>query len=76
MCTWRWFGATVSQCSIEQRLTACPVSQPAPTVPLPILADHVASTLLNLLRWWLEHDRPYTPREMDEMFVALVRGTV
>jgi hypothetical protein len=45
---------------------------PAPAVPLPILADYVAGAFLSLLRWWLEHQRPYTPEQMHAIFQQVV----
>lgn len=41
-------------------------------VPLPILVDYVANSVLTLLRWWLDHDMPYSPEQMDEFFYHLV----
>ncbi|MGQ0603553.1 MAG: TetR/AcrR family transcriptional regulator [Anaerolineales bacterium] len=42
-----------------------------PSVPLPIMAYQMASALLALLRWWLDHNMPHTPEAMDEMFQRL-----
>jgi len=39
---------------------------------LPILADYVAGAFLSLLRWWLEHQRPYPPEQMHAIFQQLV----
>ena len=41
-------------------------------VPLPILVDYVANSVLTLLRWWLDHDMPYSPEQMDEFFYKMV----
>jgi AcrR family transcriptional regulator len=46
------------------------------TVPLPVLSDYVAGTLLTLLRWWLDHRMPYTPEQMDAYFHRLIMPTV
>lgn len=51
--------------------TLLPSDQPA-TIPLPMLANHIAATLGTLLRWWLAADMPYTPAEMDEYFHRLI----
>jgi hypothetical protein len=41
-------------------------------VPMPILANHISGTLINLLRWWVENRMPYSPFEMDEYFQKLI----
>jgi hypothetical protein len=33
-----------------------------------LLALFLTGGLMALLRWWLENDMPYTPREMDAFF--------
>ncbi|HEV3470176.1 MAG TPA: TetR-like C-terminal domain-containing protein, partial [Pyrinomonadaceae bacterium] len=38
----------------------------------PVLANYLASEVVGLLRWWLDHDTPHTPERMDEIFHALV----
>lgn len=53
---------------IEQVL---PDGQLAP-VPPPVMANYLAGALLNLLTWWIDHDMPYPPERMDEIFQALV----
>ncbi len=45
-------------------------------VPLTIVANHLISSLLTLLWWWVEHDRPYPPERMDEVFQRLTGPTV
>lgn len=57
---------------IEQKLTSLLSNQPPPSVPISILSSYLAGELLGLLRWWLEHDMPYSPERMDEIFHALV----
>lgn len=56
----------------EQRLLASSKYNPASKIPLPILANHLAGSLIALLRWWLDNNRPYTPEQMDEIFHTLV----
>jgi AcrR family transcriptional regulator len=43
------------------------------TLPLPldILAQHAAGSLLSLLIWWLEHDLPHSPDYMAHVFHTL-----
>ncbi len=42
-----------------------------PLVPLPVMANFLAGSLLTLLTWWLDNDVPYPPARMDEMFQRL-----
>ena len=37
-------------------------------VPLPILANFITGSFLNLLKWWLENKRVYSPEQMDEFY--------
>ena len=46
------------------------------TVPVPVVATFFASTLQTLLRWWLDNEMPYSPEEMNEMFMRLVMGGI
>jgi AcrR family transcriptional regulator len=58
--------------SLEAELTALLADGPQPSVPLPILSNYLASEILTLLKWWLDHNMPYPPARMDEIFHALV----
>ncbi|MBV9790405.1 MAG: TetR/AcrR family transcriptional regulator [Chloroflexi bacterium] len=42
-------------------------------VPNAALAHYLAGSFFALLRWWLDHDAPYTAAQMENMFQALVR---
>lgn len=44
----------------------------ASEVPLPLLAEHIAGTLTNLISWWLAHHQPCSPREMEDYFHRLL----
>ena len=44
----------------------------SPTLPVPILANFLAVELFALLKWWLDHEMPYTPERMDEIYHQLV----
>lgn len=44
----------------------------APAIPIPILANYVATELFALLKWWLDERMPYPPARMDQIFHALV----
>ncbi len=45
-------------------------------VPREIAAHHLVSSFLTLLKWWLDHDMPYTAEQMDEMFKQLNKPTI
>jgi AcrR family transcriptional regulator len=40
-------------------------------VPLQVITNFLAGSLLTMIIWWLEDKKPYTPQEMDDMFNAL-----
>lgn len=40
-------------------------------VPLPILGSFVTGSFLNLLKWWLENKRIYSPEQMNEFFLKV-----
>jgi AcrR family transcriptional regulator len=40
-------------------------------IPLPVITNFLAGSLLTMILWWLEQEKPYTPEQMDEMFNAL-----
>jgi len=41
-------------------------------VPIPVLSHYIASEIIALLKWWLDHNMPYTPERMDEIFHNLI----
>ena len=49
-------------------------SKPKPGSPVPpeIAAHHLVSSFLSLIRWWLEHDRPYPAERMGQVYAELV----
>ena len=57
--------------TIEQALATSVVEQRAPFVPLPVASEYLAGAFLNLLKWWLEAEIPYSPEQMDAMFQQL-----
>jgi hypothetical protein len=40
-------------------------------IPVAVASQYLAGALLNLLKWWLEADMPYTPPQMDQIFQQL-----
>jgi AcrR family transcriptional regulator len=68
------------QAYLSRRIEADLVAQlpggEQPAVPTSILANHIAGTLITLLKWWLDNKIPYSPERMDEIFHQLVMPTV
>jgi AcrR family transcriptional regulator len=60
---------------IEATLTTRFMGKAAPSLPLPILSNYLAVELFALLKWWLDHQMPYPPERMDEIFHELVTPT-
>lgn len=58
--------------NIEQHMGALVPPSDEPPVPLSLIAEYVAGTIVHLITWWLEHGMSYTPKQMNEMFVLLV----
>jgi len=57
--------------NIEQNLASALSEKRSPSVPLAVVAQYLAGAFLNLLKWWLESEMPYSPKRMDEMFQQL-----
>jgi hypothetical protein len=58
--------------SIENKLTHMPMNNPRLPVPIPVLSNYLAGGILDLLRWWVDHQVPYTPERRDDIFQTLV----
>ena len=41
-------------------------------VPLPLMMDYLADTLMTLIKWWVKDGMKKTPEQMDAMFQQLV----
>src|SRR5262245_42938374 len=48
----------------------------ADMMPPAVLVQYVASTFVLVLNWWVETDSPLTPKEVNELFRALVVPTL
>jgi len=42
------------------------------SVPLPVLSNFLAGSLISLLQWWLENRMPYSPERLAVMYEQLV----
>jgi AcrR family transcriptional regulator len=61
--------------SIEAALELRLQGKRIPSIPIPILSNYLAVQLFALLKWWLDHEMPYPPERMDEIFHELVSPT-
>ena len=50
--------------------------QPTSSVPAAILATFLSNELFNLLKWWLDHQMPYSPKQMDHFYHQLITPSV
>jgi AcrR family transcriptional regulator len=57
--------------NIERHLMALVLPDRASPVLLSMVADAMAGTILTMLKWWLDHNMPYTPEQMDNLFQQL-----
>lgn len=70
-----WFyrnGLRYLTCGIESALNSMLMGKSQTSIPLNVLSSYLASGVLNMLRWWIEHGMPYPPERMDEIFHELV----
>ena len=57
---------------VLERLLRIDKSPGQKTIPNELMAFHIASTVLHLVRWWLDNNRPASPEEMDRYFQRLI----
>jgi AcrR family transcriptional regulator len=41
-------------------------------VPLPVVAHHMVTSIMSLIKWWLENNMPYPPSQMGEIYASLI----
>lgn len=61
-------------CGPGAAFAASAMSKGATKVPSPLLAQHLAATVVQLLAWWMEHRCSSEPQTMDEHFHRLAAG--
>jgi len=66
--------ATTSHLSarLEKRLAIRMSLSQRQSVPVSILANHIAGALVTMLDWWFRNGMPHAPERMDQIFHALV----
>lgn len=65
-------GSSYLSRGIEKSLTEFLKDKPQPSIPVSILANHLAVTVFEQLKWWLDNNMPYSPEKMDEIFHQLI----
>ncbi len=60
------------QAQIATNLLDTFVFAPNPAVPSEIVANHFVVGVMALIRWWLEHDMPYTAEQMSVIYSLLI----
>ena len=58
--------------SIQEGLQTHTQSGKNISIPLPLLADYLADTMMTLIRWWFKDGMKYTPEQMDDIFQQLM----
>lgn len=63
----------ISYWQTDPGLSMLPSPLPAEAdIPFDILAHHFVAGIIALLRWWLEHDQPYSPERMGQIYADLL----
>jgi len=44
----------------------------SPAIPVAILANHMVSSTIALIKWWLSNDMPFSPAEMGDIYADLI----
>lgn len=57
---------------IELKIISLLSIEDTPLIPIPILANYLASEIVSNLKWWLDNNMPHSPEKMDEIFHQLV----
>lgn len=73
-----FFGRIQDYCNegIDQYLSSKFENKTELKVPRAILTNHISSTLISLLKWWLKSNMPYTPLQMDDYFQELIAPSI
>jgi len=61
---------------LEKRLAIRMSPSQRQAVPVSILANHIAGSLVTMLDWWFRNGMSQTPERMDQIFHALVMPSV
>jgi len=58
--------------SVQERVEEHIQNDANAAVPVSLIVDYLAGSLMILLQWWLKQGMPYPPERMDEIFQQLV----
>jgi AcrR family transcriptional regulator len=58
--------------SILQMVISGIQSRPNCAFPVEIVANHLVSGIMSLVRWWLEHHKPYPIAEMARIYAEMI----
>ena len=58
--------------AIDNSLVASLAEKAQPAAPTAVISRYIAAEIFGLLKWWLDHNMPYTPQRMSQMFHQLV----
>ena len=58
--------------AIEQRFRAMAMTRGIPPAQRKATSQALAGALLSLMSWWLDHDTPASPQDMDALFHQIV----
>lgn len=64
---WEMLQTTLCK-TIEQRLASAYAEKHPPSIPLTVVAQYLSGAFLNLLKWWIKAEMPYSPERMNEIF--------
>lgn len=57
---------------IEVQLNSVLAHETPTNIPIPILANYLATEVFSNLKWWLDKNMPHAPERMDEVFHRLI----
>jgi len=58
--------------SISQDIVSKHTHVPDGSVPLEIAAYHIVASSVALIKWWLDHQMPYSPEQMGVIYYELI----
>jgi AcrR family transcriptional regulator len=58
--------------AVVKRILAAGTFRAPDAIPPEIAAHHVAVASMALLQWWLDHEMPYQPERMGEIYASLI----
>lgn len=62
----------VQQVIMTEILANRPTSQSESEIPAEIVANHIAASVLALVKWWLDNGMPYSPERMGAIYNRLI----